>query len=62
MYEIGVTIHCDQHEDLQDDNGFDEIDPELDALLSDALGDFMICDMYPSAFGFAMIDVGQLQL
>ena len=36
---LDVTVDCDQHEELQDNNSLEEIDLELDAILDDVLGD-----------------------
>ena len=55
---LDVVVDCDQHEELQDHNSLEEIDQELDAILDDALGDFMV--MYPSACGSSMTNVSQM--
>lgn len=57
---LDVIAHCDQHVELRDDHGFDEIDPELDAILNDALDDFMTYDRFPLAHTSAIIGNSQL--
>lgn len=55
---LDVTVDCDQHEELQDNNGLAGIDQELDAILDDVLGDLMV--MYPSTGAFSMTNISQL--
>ena len=52
---LDVVVDC---EELQDNNSLEEIDLELDAILDDALGDFMV--MYPSTGAFSMTNVSQM--
>lgn len=56
----GMNVHDNQHVELQDDNGFNKIDPKLDAILDDALDDFMTYNRSPSSLGSSMVDAGQL--
>ena len=49
---IDESTHSGQHEEMQDDHGFDKIDPELEAILGDALMNFRIySDVFTSVRG-----------
>ena len=56
---VDMAIHGSHHGELHVNNGLDEIDSELDAILDDALGDFMKYGMYPSTLDSSRIKVDQ---